>query len=239
VASLELRQVSKIYSTGDQQLAALRDVTDNHDGDANVRADFANSVDWTEAGGQLDLASDALTQPGELGRWGRRVGLFGARPPAITAAELAAAHELRAALYAIFAAEDAGERPARADLDLLARTHAEAAAEGWLAEGRGGYGARPIGDRAARLPNGGRSWGLEWRRSDPRRVRFAVAADAVALLADPERLRRVHRCPGRDCGWLFLDTSGRRKWCAMDGCGSREKMRRLYRRQRALAQALG
>ncbi len=199
--------------------------------------DFANSVDWTEAGGPLDLASDALTQPGELGRWGRRVGLFGARPPAITPAELAAAHELRAALYAIFAAEDAGRRPARADLDVLACTHAEAAAAGWLAE-NGGSGARPIGDRAALLPKAG-GWRLEWRRSDPRRVRFAVAADAVALLADPERLRRVHRCPGRDCGWLFLDTSGRRKWCAMDGCGSREKMRRLYRRQRARAQALG
>jgi predicted RNA-binding Zn ribbon-like protein len=177
--------------------------------------DFANSVDWTEAGEPLDLASDALTQPGELGRWGRRVGLYGARPPAIPPAELTAAHELRAALYAIFAAQGAGERPARADLDLLARTHAEAAAEGWL-----------TWDSDV--------WRLEWRRSDPRRVRFAVAADAVALLADPERLRRVHRCPGRRCGWLFLDTSGRRKWCAMDGCGSREKMRRLYRRQRAV-----
>jgi predicted RNA-binding Zn ribbon-like protein len=199
--------------------------------------DFANSVDWTQACEPLDLASDALTQPGELGRWGRRVGLFGARPPAITPAELSAAHELRAALYAIFAAQDAGGRPARADLDLLARTHAEAADAGWLTED-GGYGARPIGDRAALLPNG-RSWRLEWHRSEPRRVRFAVAADAMALLADPERVRRVHRCPGRDCGWLFLDTSGRRKWCAMDGCGSREKMRRLYRRQRALAQAPG
>ncbi len=176
--------------------------------------DFANSVDWTEAGEPLDLASDALTQPGELGRWGRRVGLFGARPPAIPPPELAAALELRAALYGIFAAADAGERPARADLDLLARTHAEAADAGWLGE------------------DGGR-WQLEWRRSEPRRVRFAVAADAMALLADPERLRRVHRCPGRHCGWLFFDTSGRRKWCTMDGCGSREKMRRLYRRQRA------
>ena len=64
------------------------------------------------------------------------------------------------------------------------------------------------------------------------RVRFAVAVDAMALLADPARLARVHRCPGPACGWLFLDTSGRRRWCSMSTCGSRVKMRRLYERRR-------
>jgi predicted RNA-binding Zn ribbon-like protein len=64
-------------------------------------------------------------------------------------------------------------------------------------------------------------------------VRFAVAADAVALLADPARIARLHRCPGRDCGWIFLDISGRRRWCSMATCGSREKMRRMYERKRA------
>ena len=66
-------------------------------------------------------------------------------------------------------------------------------------------------------------------------MRFAVAADAVALLADPARLARLRRCPGRDCGWVFLDTSGRRRWCSMATCGSREKMRRMYARQKAAA----
>ena len=51
------------------------------------------------------------------------------------------------------------------------------------------------------------------------------------LLQDPELLRRVSHCPGRGCGWLFLNTSGRRRWCSMSTCGSREKMRRLYQRQ--------
>jgi predicted RNA-binding Zn ribbon-like protein len=74
---------------------------------------------------------------------------------------------------------------------------------------------------------------FEWRATDPRRVRLAVAADAVALLADAARLERLRRCPGRHCGWLFLDTSGRRRWCSMGACGSREKMRRMYARRRA------
>jgi predicted RNA-binding Zn ribbon-like protein len=42
----------------------------------------------------------------------------------------------------------------------------------------------------------------------------------------------VRQCPGRNCGWLFLDVSGRRHWCSMATCGSRAKMRRLYARQR-------
>ncbi len=81
------------------------------------------------------------------------------------------------------------------------------------------------------------SVGLEWRDDEPRRVRFAVAADAVALIGDAGRLDRLHRCPGRDCGWIFLDTSGRRRWCSMATCGSREKMRRMYARKRAAEQA--
>ena len=30
---------------------------------------------------------------------------------------------------------------------------------------------------------------------------------------------------------LFLDTSGRRRWCSMDTCGSRAKMRAMYARR--------
>src|SRR6266513_2507587 len=72
---------------------------------------------------------------------------------------------------------------------------------------------------------------LDWPAQDPRRVRYAVATDAIALVEDPSRLKRVSRCPGRGCGWLFLNTSGRRRWCSMSTCGSREKMRRLHHRQ--------
>jgi predicted RNA-binding Zn ribbon-like protein len=122
-------------------------------------------------------------------RWGRRLGLTGARAPKADDDELAAAHALRAALHAAFAAIAGGATPPSAALRLPAR--------------------------------------------DPRRVRFAVAADAITLLGDPQRLARVRLCPGRDCAWLFLDASGRRRWCSMTTCGSREKMRRMYERRRA------
>jgi predicted RNA-binding Zn ribbon-like protein len=76
-------------------------------------------------------------------------------------------------------------------------------------------------------------YALTWPPDEPRRVRFAVAADAVALLGAPAALARLQQCPGRDCGWFFLNASGRRRWCSMDTCGSRAKMRRLYARRHA------
>ena len=91
-----------------------------------------------------------------------------------------------------------------------------------------------LGDGGAgSLERGADCWQWTWPPDDPRRVRFAVAADAVALLGDRQRLSRLARCPGYECGWLFVDRIGRRRWCSMATCGSREKMRRLYARRKA------
>jgi len=60
---------------------------------------------------------------------------------------------------------------------------------------------------------------------------FAVARAAEDLLADPDR-PAVRACPGEDCGWLFLDTRGRRRWCDMASCGNRAKVRAHAARQR-------
>ena len=51
---------------------------------------------------------------------------------------------------------------------------------------------------------------------------------ASASTCHPGPLERVGECPS--CGWLFLDTSrnGRRRWCSMATCGSRDKARRYY-----------
>ena len=44
---------------------------------------------------------------------------------------------------------------------------------------------------------------------------------------------RVRACPGRDCGWLFIDRAGRRRWCRMEWCGNRAKARANARRRQA------
>ncbi|MGN6870074.1 MAG: CGNR zinc finger domain-containing protein [Solirubrobacteraceae bacterium] len=54
----------------------------------------------------------------------------------------------------------------------------------------------------------------------------AAAWSAGELLTSPA-LHRVRACAGPGCGWLFLDPTGRRRWCVMAVCGNREKARRF------------
>ncbi len=46
----------------------------------------------------------------------------------------------------------------------------------------------------------------------------AAAWAGAELLADARRFT-VRRCPSAECGWLFLDQSGLRRWCSMSTCG--------------------
>src|SRR6185437_2042854 len=57
----------------------------------------------------------------------------------------------------------------------------------------------------------------------------AAAWSAGELLTSPA-LHRVRACAGAGCGWLFLDPTGRRRWCVMATCGNREKARRFAAR---------
>jgi predicted RNA-binding Zn ribbon-like protein len=176
--------------------------------------DFANTVDWTEHDAEIPV-TDALLEPDSLDRWGVRMGIAG-RPGGPEELELA--RGLRIALHAIFSALAHDEDPDELSLARLQLAYAQAVAAGTL------------------VRNEDEGFGIDWSADEPRRVRFGVAADAVALLADPARMARLRRCPGRNCGWVFLDTSGRRRWCSMATCGSREKMRRMYTRRKAAAE---
>ena len=59
----------------------------------------------------------------------------------------------------------------------------------------------------------------------------AAAWSAGELLTSPA-LRDVRACAGAGCGWLFLDPTGRRRWCVMATCGNREKARRFAAKHR-------
>jgi predicted RNA-binding Zn ribbon-like protein len=58
-----------------------------------------------------------------------------------------------------------------------------------------------------------------------------VIMKAAYDILTEEDFLRIRECPR--CGWLFLDTSknGRRRWCNMNVCGSREKALEYYYRK--------
>jgi predicted RNA-binding Zn ribbon-like protein len=127
---------------------------------------------------------------------------------------LARARALRAAVYAVFRAVAAGEEPPPDALAVLAAEHAAAAAH-------------------ARLEPAGARFQLGWEGEPLDRVLWPLAQAAVDLLRTGP-LDRVKVCA--DCRWLFLDASRNRsrRWCSMNECGGRLKMRR-YRARRATA----
>ncbi len=55
---------------------------------------------------------------------------------------------------------------------------------------------------------------------------------AVGDLLTHVDLGLVKSCPGHDCGWLFSDVSGRRRWCSMASCGNRAKVASFARRRK-------
>ena len=64
------------------------------------------------------------------------------------------------------------------------------------------------------------------------RIAWLAAHDLIALLRNtPERVRRCH---AEECVLWFLDTTrnATRRWCSMDACGNRSKVRR-HRARRA------
>jgi predicted RNA-binding Zn ribbon-like protein len=176
--------------------------------------DFANSVDWDGDGRERPADTDVFIAAAELAIWGARLGLAPATVPLpVHGRELSAARSLRRAIHGVFAAIANHRAPTGDSVAQLEADYAEAIA-------------------AARLIADADGWQLNWAEDDPRRIRFAVAVSALDLLRDDKQLARVRICPGNNCGWLFLDTTGRRRWCSMEVCGSRAKMRRLYERQR-------
>lgn len=181
--------------------------------------DFLNTV-----GMHAPLVNERLRTYADLVWWALRVGavaepdaeaLFAAADadPAGAAQVLAEALALREALYRAFVA-------ARADNGVE---------EGDLARINGAL-ARTLGHQRIGQGEGGFAW--TWAEgAELERPLWAVVRDAGELLVSGD-LRRVGKCSGDDCDWLYLDTSRNRsrRWCDMQSCGNRAKARRHYHR---------
>lgn len=74
------------------------------------------------------------------------------------------------------------------------------------------------------LAGGGRQAGRTFAR--PHQALGTVARDAVRLFG-PDADGRIRECSADDCRLVYLDTSrsGNRRWCSMQRCGNRAKVR--------------
>jgi predicted RNA-binding Zn ribbon-like protein len=186
----------------------------------NLCLDFVNTVE-----GRLSPhPQEFLNNYADLVHWGEHVNILSSdqasflleRAKTLPADALACfnrALALRTALHRIFLAQVHHTQPSHADLDILKQAYLNAL---WFAE-------------LSPAPEGYR-W--HWRSEEIalESVLWDVAQAAVTLLCSND-VHRVKECPGaNDCGWLFFDTSKNlsRRWCSMEGCGSRVKMRRQY-----------
>ena len=186
----------------------------------NLALDFANTVDDPDGPARFDHLGDL---PGLLG-WAQERGLLSSSDQArLTSAaqspleensrQLQRAHDLRAAVQAVFGAvADGGDVP-QAAWAHLRHEAAEALGQAQL----------ELTDGLARL---------RWADSGTEVVARAVAHAAYELLRS-DQLARVKRCAG--CPWLYVDQSknASRRWCTMEDCGKNAKMRRYVERRSA------
>jgi predicted RNA-binding Zn ribbon-like protein len=184
---------------------------------------LANTLDWRLRAKPVEL----MRTFSDLVRWGRTGGVldraeatrlrgWAKTHPRPATRLLRDATEIREAIAAIFQALVRGSAPPAASLERL--EHACRAA--WSA-------------RTLRADASSAEW--TWREStpEPERIAWAAALDAAGLLTSGDA-HRVRQCGDAECGWFFLDTSRNksRRWCSMESCGNRNKVRRFYRRSR-------
>lgn len=154
---------------------------------------------------------EILHAPGDLADWAARSRLTPTPELVTSDADVADARALRDALLRVVLAHTRGEPLPPADLETVN----EAAARPALAPAITRGGER----RWAGTPTGAQ-------------LLATVARDAVDLLTGPFA-HRVRTCGADDCQLVYVDTSrpGRRRWCSMEHCGNRNKVRALRARK--------
>ena len=182
--------------------------------------DFVNTVS-----GRPVFTRDDLIDADDVVAWADAAGLRIAAEPVVSemvqndmqpsresrATQFRSAISLRENLYRVFGPIADGGAPHPQALAFVAQRAARAM-------------------RSAHWSGGVAGFEPQWPGDSIDEICDRLADDAVQLLRSPA-IARVGSCAG--CGWLFLDTSRAhaRRWCSMNACGVRDKMRRYHQRQ--------
>ncbi len=153
---------------------------------------------------------EVMFEPADLAAWADRSRLTPTPALKISETEVADMRRLRDALFRVVIAHTRGEQHPPGDQEAIN----EAAARPALAP--------------AITPTGKRQWAGTFNGTH---LLATVARDAVELLTGPFA-HRIRTCAAEDCQLVYVDTSrpGRRRWCSMEHCGNRHKVRALRAR---------
>lgn len=180
---------------------------------------FANTIN-----SRLHTEHDYLVHYSDLVGWGTKAGILSAAQTsqlqkkakqnrAESEKALQMARALRELLYRLFSSTAKGLEPNKKDMETFITTYGEAISKGHFTKE-------------------GNSYTTVWNVDQGFDALLWPIIDSAGELLLSEELSQVKECPG--CGWLFLDTSKNqsRRWCSMNTCGARDKMRRYHKRQR-------
>ena len=175
----------------------------------HLAVDFINTVNARPA-----FTRDDLVSADDVFEWASAAGLptnGHSVNPQHDQREFEEIIELRENIYRVLGPMAAGDEPDAESLRSLSGRAASAIASAQWAQV--GSGLEP-----------------RWSGCSLDSIGHRLADEAMSLLRGPA-IARLGACAG--CGWLFIDTSRAhaRRWCSMNACGVRDKMRRYHRRQ--------
>lgn len=64
------------------------------------------------------------------------------------------------------------------------------------------------------------------------RAFLSVIYLSLSELIENEDIKKLKHCANPECILIFLDKTGRRKWCSMDICGNRNKSKKFTKKQK-------
>lgn len=173
----------------------------------------AACLDFAHTGGEGQYAVfETLHKPADLGEWLAQPPLAAVMTIRVTARELTAAKALRQAIWDAAHAQAAGRPLPTEAVAIINQAAAVAPLVPELAAGGTTVGwAPPV--RAAQALS-------------------TLAREMIDLLSGPLS-ERIRECASDNCPLVFVDSSrpGARRWCAMERCGNRHKLRALRARR--------
>ncbi len=165
----------------------------------------AISIDFIYSGARGRWSAfETLHEPGDLEQWLEECEWSLTLQHRPTTQEFATAIDLRESMRSVFWAIASGRQPDSAD---ISRINAAAA-------------STPL------IPRLDDVWRAQYRTASAKAATSSLARDFINLL-DVHDYKRFRSCAGENCPLVFVDTSrpGNRKWCSMQRCGNRAKVR--------------